>query len=188
MDFSPRQLIFIAVLFAVPVAAFFAVFRPQNREINKARAEIEVKRAMLTSLREVTSQTADLQQATKDITETIAKVESRLPTNKEIDNVLRDVARIAAQCGLKVPRFVKSEQTRQAGTAQEQPIDLEITGDFDGFYRFLIELEKLPRITRLTDMNISRVEDRDRDGLMKGSFKLSIYYQGSTLTSAETSR
>lgn len=186
MALSPRQVVFIGILLAVPAASFALVFRPQNKEIAKARAEIASKRATLATLREVTSQAPDLQKAADEITQTIAKVEGRLPSNKEIDNVLRDVARIAADAGLKIPRFVKTDQTREAGTAQEQPIELELTGDFDGFYKFLTEIEKLPRITRLTDMNITRVEDRDRDGVMKGSFKLSIFYQGGTFASVET--
>lgn len=185
MDFSPRQLMFFGILVAVPAASFFLVFRPQNQEIRKAKSEIELKRAMLTSLREVTSQAQDMERATVEITDAIAKVESRLPTNKELDSVLRDVAQLADKHGLKVPKFVKSAETRQAGTAQEQPIELEITGDFDGFYQFLLALERLPRITRLTDMNLSRVEERDRDGLMKGSFKVSIFYQGSNFAAVE---
>jgi type IV pilus assembly protein PilO len=177
MDISPRQLIFIGTLLAVPVAAFFLVFKPQSAEIRRAKAEIEVKRAMLASLREVTAQAPDLAAATGQIEAAIEQVESRLPSNKELDNVLRDVAQSAARSGLRIPKFVKSEQTREAGTALEQPLDVELAGEFDGFYKFLLELERLPRITRLTDMNIQRVEEKGKDGLMRGSFKLSIYYQ-----------
>ncbi len=186
MDFSPRQLMFFGILLAVPAASFFLVFRPQNLEIRKATAEIELKRAMLLSLRQVTSQASSLERSTSEITAAIAKVESRMPTNKELDSVLRDVAQLASKHGLKVPKFIKSAETRQAGTAQEQPIELEITGDFDGFYQFLTELERLPRITRLTDMNISRLEERDRDGLMRGAFKVSIFYQGANFAAVET--
>lgn len=184
MDFSPKQLAFIGTLIAVPIASFFLVFRPQNAEIRKARAEIEVKRAMLESLREATKQASDLTLATHEIEKTIAQVEGRLPSSKELDSVLRDVAQIAAKSGLRVPRFVKNDQTREAGTAQEQAIDVEVAGDFDAFYKFLLELERLPRITRMTDMNIQRVEEKGRDGLVRGSFKLSIYYQAGGLASA----
>jgi type IV pilus assembly protein PilO len=186
MDISPRQVAFVGILIAVPAASFFLVFRPQNQEIRKAKAEIELKRAMLTSLREVTSQAENLERATEEITGAIAKVESRMPTNKELDSVLRDVAQLADRHGLKVPKFVKSQETRQAGTAQEQPIELEITGDFDGFYQFLLALERLPRITRLTDMTLSRMEDLGRDGQMRGTFKVSIFYQGSNFAAVET--
>lgn len=171
-----RQLIFIAVLLAVPVASYFLVFRPRNEEIARAKAEIDHKEALLAKLREATSQTADLERANSEIRDSIQAIEARLPTTKEIDSVLRDIAQIAARSNLRIPLFKKEEKSLQAGLALEQPLSVEITGDFDGFYAFLLELEKLPRITRIPDFTISRAEDAD--GNMKAKFTLSIYYQG----------
>ena len=57
----------------------------------------------------------------------------------------------------------------------EQPIRVELPGDFDGFYSFLLHLEQMPRITRIPDMELSR--SRDNDGEMMAKFTLSIYYQ-----------
>lgn len=186
MDFSPRQMVIVATLMAVPIASFMLVFRPQNAEIKRAKDDIQAKRALLTSLREVTAQANDLSAATAQIQQTIAEVESRLPNNKELDSVLRDVAQIADRCGLRVPKFVKSAHTREAGTAKEQQLEIEVTGDFDGFYQFLLGIEQMPRITRLTDMNVQRVQEKGRDGLLRGSLKMSIYYQSQTpVASAE---
>jgi type IV pilus assembly protein PilO len=109
-------------------------------------------------------------------------VEGRLPNSNQLDSVLRDVATIATKNGLRVPKFSKNPQTQEAGTAKEQPLDVEIVGEFDGFYKFLLEVEKLPRILRLTDMKLERVQDKEQDGLVRASLKISIYYQqGQTL-------
>ena len=40
MRIGLRELIFFAVLLAVPVASFFYVFKPRNDQINQAKAEI----------------------------------------------------------------------------------------------------------------------------------------------------
>ncbi len=175
MQWSIRQLVFIAVLLAVPLASFFLVFAPQNREINKAKTEIEAKKAMLDKLREETARSADLLQVNEDIRAAIGTIEARLPEGKDMDMVLRDVAKLAEQSQLKVPQFKRSDKPLPAGAALEQSMDVEITGDFDGFYQFLLELEKLPRITRITDLKIKRNEQTD--GEMRASFKLSVYYQ-----------
>jgi Tfp pilus assembly protein PilO len=58
----------------------------------------------------------------------------------------------------------------------EQPLDIEITGDFDGFYKFLLDIEQLPRITRLTDLEVVRSDKVD--GEMKTKLVLSVYYEG----------
>ncbi len=173
-----RQAFFFAVLIAVPVASFFFVFKPQNAEIAQARKEIEHKQAHLKQLREATRQTEDLQRANEEIRESIQAIEQRLPTGKEMDDVLRQVSQIAGRSGLQLPVFRKSNQPLPAGLAMEQPIEVEINGDFDGFYEFLLELERLPRITRIPDLTIERVEDENADGRMTAEFTLSIYYQG----------
>jgi len=176
MRIGVRQMLFMVLLLAVPLASFFLVFRPQNREIEKAKVEITLKRAMLEKLRAATAQTDDLEAANAEIRQSIAAIEARLPSGKEIDTVLREVAQIAARHGLKIPEFKKADKALSAGEALEQPLEVEVTGDFDGFYRSLLDLEKFARITRLSDMKIVRTDESN--GSMKAVMKLSIFYQG----------
>lgn len=188
MRIGVRQLLFMLLLLAVPLASFFLVFRPQNREIEKAKVEITLKRAMLEKLRAATAQTDDLEAANAEIRQSIAAIEARLPSGKEIDTVLREVAQIAARHGLKIPEFKKADKALPAGEAIEQPLEVEVTGDFDGFYRSLLDLEKFARITRLSDMKIVRTDESN--GSMRAVMKLSIFYQGEPalpVASVETS-
>ena len=185
MSTTARQFLFSAVLLALPVCSYYAVFRPVNAKIDQGKKEIEHKQALLTKLREATSQTADLARANDQIRDSIESLQAKLPSSKEMDNVLRQVSGIAAKNGLKVPTFKKNDKTAPAGLAMEQPLDIEITGDFDGFYKFLLDLEQLPRITRLTDLDIIRYEKTGlpagtiaADGEMKSKLVLSVYYEG----------
>lgn len=176
MTFSIRQFFFFAVLLAVPITSYILVFKPQNEEMAKARQQIAHKRAMLEKLREATNRTEDLQRANEEVRATIEQFEARLPSRKEMDAVLRQVATIAEQNKLRVPEFKKSDKSAPAGLALEQPLEIEIEGNFDGFYQFLLELEQLPRITRMTDLNLKRSDKKDGD--MEAEFVLSVYYQG----------
>ena len=193
MATTARQFLFSAVLLALPVCSYFVVFRPVNAKIEQGKREIEHKQALLAKLREATSQTADLQRANDQIRESIDSLQAKLPSSKEMDNVLRQVSGIAAKNGLKVPSFKKSDRTAVAGLAMEQPLDIEITGDFDGFYKFLLDIEQLPRITRLTDLDIIRYEKTGgpagtnaADGEMKSKLVLSVYYEGGPGEGSET--
>jgi Tfp pilus assembly protein PilO len=74
----------------------------------------------------------------------------------------------------------------------EQPLEVKMTGHFEGFYQFLLGLENLPRITRIHEMTLERVTARNRrhdeeaaPGLMKAEFMLSIYYQPGPEASAD---
>ncbi len=178
MPSALRQVIFFMLLIALPIASYFFVFKPQNDEINKAKKDIEHKQAMLEKLQAATAQTADLARQIEQIKTEIQSIEARLPSGKEMDNVLRQVSNVAAKNDLKVPNFKRSDKILTAGTAMEQPVDIEITGDFDGFYKFLLDLEQLPRITRIPDFSIVRSDKVD--GEMKTKFTLSIYYEGDT--------
>jgi len=57
----------------------------------------------------------------------------------------------------------------------EQPIQMTFIGSFDGFYQFMLDLEKLPRITKVTQMSLKKINDRDDQ--MEASITLSIFFE-----------
>jgi len=174
MRFGFREIVFLFVLLAVPVASYWFVFRPQNTEIERARQEIAQKEAMLRKLAQVTAQSEDLAELNTEIAEAIAMIEAQLPSAREVDVVLAQVSALAKQNKLSLEK-VKSQEPVTAATYMEQPLAMVITGDFEGFYSFLLDLEKLDRITRMLDVDIER--SRDVDGAMKAEFTLSIYFE-----------
>lgn len=174
MKFGIREFVLLLILVAVPLASWQFVFRPQNRVIAQAKGEIAHKREMLSKLQQATAQAADLEQANRDIAESIQAIEARLPTNKEIADILRQVSDLAVEAGLEAP-VMQAEKPVKAAMYMEQPLDMKIQGDFHGFYDFLLSLEKLPRITKIPNFVIKR-SDRT-DGYMEAEFTLSIYFQ-----------
>ena len=57
-------------------------------------------------------------------------------------------------------------------------IQLSLAGDFNGFYAFLLQLEKLPRITRVSQMKLEKIDERD--GEMQAQMTLSIFFEPDT--------
>lgn len=176
MNSATRNILFFVVLLALPISSWFGYFNPENKRMLQAREEITHKQQVLADLKAATAKTDDLVKVNEEIREAIKSIEARLPTGKEMDEVLRQVSALANKNGLRVPTFKKSDKSIPAGLALEQPINIEITGDFDGFYQFLLDLEQLPRITRVPDLKIERSDKVD--GEMVATMTLSIYYQG----------
>ncbi|MDX9911493.1 MAG: type 4a pilus biogenesis protein PilO [Phycisphaerales bacterium] len=174
MRFGPRELLLLLVIVAIPVASWFLVFNPQNKRITEKKAEIEHKRELLERLRAETSRNSDLERANAETAATIRTIEARLPTNKEVDRIVRQVSTLAVDSGLQSPGL-KSAKPVNAALYMEQPLEMKTSGEFEGFYGFLIDLERLPRITRIPDMKLER--DSKGDGQMKCEFTLSIYFQ-----------
>lgn len=174
MRFGTREFVFFLVLLAVPLASWWFVFKAQNEEIAQAKQEIEHKEAMLEKLDAATAQTDDLAKVNEDIWKEIQVIESRLPSDKEVAVILQQVAQIALSNNLKLPK-VKSAKPVSAAAYMEQPLEMKIEGDFDAFYTFLLEVERLDRITRMPEMSIKR--SKDGDGMIEAEFTLSIYFE-----------
>lgn len=174
MNIGLRHIIVFLVLMALPASSYFTVFKPQNKAIESARQEIDHKRELLEKLREETARNADLARANEEISLRLAEIEARLPSTKELDEVVRTVSDMAVKSGLAAP-VLQSVTPIEAALYREQPLEMSLSGTFDSFYKFLLELEKMPRITRIPDLDMTRVTTED--GVMKVEFTLSIYFQ-----------
>jgi Tfp pilus assembly protein PilO len=52
---------------------------------------------------------------------------------------------------------------------------MELEGNFSAFYSFLLELEKLPRIMKIRELQLGRI--KDGDGQITADFAVSIFFQ-----------
>lgn len=183
-----RGIILLAAVVGMPVASYFLVFRPQNNEINRARQDVEYTKTLLDKLREETARNADLEKAIEEIRQNVAAAETRLPSDKEIADVVRQVSDLAVQAGLEAPA-IKSSKPVQAALYMEQPLDMNIKGDFRSFFVFIANVEKLPRITRITDFKVARDDKATAEANSvipdKVDFTLSIYFQPGKTRSAD---
>lgn len=175
MQFGPREAAFILLLLAMPVAAYFFVFQPRAEQIAEARAEIASKQAKLKELEAETKSIDDLGKEIDRLRDAIDLVEQKLPPQREVETVLRDVSRLVSENKLTTKSF-RTDKAVKSAQYVEQPIKMTIIGDFSGFYTFLQELEKLPRITRTPNMILKKVDKED--SVMQADIVLSIFYEG----------
>ncbi|MEX2671880.1 MAG: type 4a pilus biogenesis protein PilO [Phycisphaeraceae bacterium] len=178
MRFGTRELLFVLLLLAMPGAAWWFVFQPANEQIEHARAEIQTKQEKLNQLESATRQIDDLGAEIDRLAEAVAMFEDKLPAQKDVDVVLKDVWQLAARHGLK-PSSVRADRTVQSTRYSELPLRMVIVGDFDGFYSFLLDLERLSRITRIPEMKLVK-QLRDGDGQMEAVFTLNIFFEPRT--------
>src|SRR5882724_6162513 len=101
MKLGFRELVLLGVLLALPLLAWWLVFRPQNAEIAQARREIKHKSEMLDKLQQTTSRNQDLARQNEENHKKIEAIEARLPSSKEVDQVIRQVSELAVDSGLE---------------------------------------------------------------------------------------
>ncbi len=174
MNNGIRLLLVIAILVGLPVASFMLVFRPFNKEIESDKKQIAHQEAMLIRLQEETARNDDLIRANEEVERTVRLIEARLPSNKEVDAIVRQVSDIAVECGL-TPPAIKAAKPVPAALYMEAPLEMETDGNYVGFVTFLARVETLPRITRIHDMKLT---GNPKEGVeLKAEFTLSIYFQ-----------
>lgn len=174
MKFGLREIIFLMVLLAIPIASYFVVFKPNNEQISMARKEIELKRTRLSELHEATKHIDDLGKEIEKLRKAISLFEAKLPAEKEVDVILSQVWTLAKANNLR-PRSVRTQKLVKNARYVELPINMVIKGDFDGFYNFLLGMERLSRITRVPDMKLAKL--KNIEGQMEATFTLSIFFE-----------
>ena len=174
MRFGIRELVFLMLLLAMPVAGYLFVYEPRNTQYAAAREEIKVKQEKLRQLELATANINDLGSEIDHLTEAIALFEQKLPAGREVEVILKQVWELAAKNKL-TPRSVRTDPPTKRAQFAEQPIKMVITGDFDDFYSFLLDLEKLNRITQLPVVKMKKMDSDD--GQMQADIVLSIFYE-----------
>lgn len=178
MRFGLRELIFLLVLLAMPGAAYFFVFQPKNQLQQDARAEIVAKKAKLAALDKATEKFINLDDEIDRLKSAIEMIEQKLPDDRETYVVVNRVADLARSYDLKV-ETIKPDKVVAAGPfASELPIRMELKGGFAGFYRFMLEVERMPRITQMPLMRLESSRDKkDPPGTMDAMMTLSIFFE-----------
>ena len=173
-----RKIVFFVLLVGVAVAGYQYMIKPANEHLAEAKQRVDGKRAKLAEFEEATAKTEDLNKQLEQLHEAIRFFESKLPPTSEIDRVLAQVTLVAQQEGLKSKTIRTAEQKNSSGYV-EQPLEMELVGDFNSFYSFLLELEKLPRIMKLRELKLEK-KQRSEEEEVTAKFILSIFFQNKT--------
>jgi Tfp pilus assembly protein PilO len=184
MRLGLREMIFILLLLAMPVAAYFFVFQPRNHQIARARQEIAVKQQKLAQLETATMKIKDLGTEIDKLSDAINVFEEKLPAERETEVILKEVWELATRHHL-IPKSVRTDKTIDGPLYSTLPIQMSISGDFDGFYSFLLDLEKLQRLTQIPRLELQKINTEE--GQMKADFVLYIFFESQPDAAAHAS-
>jgi type IV pilus assembly protein PilO len=176
MKIGFREIIFLTVMAGL-LAVAFLFFKKSDKKRVDLLADIRKEQSDLTNLRTATAGIADMAKKLEELQQAITFFESKLPAEKEMDKILKEVWQMAESNNLTTKK-VQTLRSDRSSNFSEQPIQLSLSGDFNGYYSFLLQLEKLPRITRITDMKLAKINDRD--GEMTAQMTMSIFFEPET--------
>lgn len=175
MRLGIKELIFMMLMGGLLVCAYLFVFKPDAEKVKSLDADTATKKKALADLRASTAGIQDLEKKIDELQEAITFFESKLPKEKELDKILESVTTKAKEHNLHTKTFKTGKIENSAGYS-EQPIEMVLQGEFrNGFYAFLLDLEKLSRITRISKMELTKIDGHD--GAMVANLTLSIFFE-----------
>lgn len=177
MNSNVRKIVFFVMIMGMTYASYVFMIKPANRDLAFQQEKLSQKFAKLRELETAPDVLDDINAQLKRLENSIKILESKLPPKNEIHTVLEDVTVIAQSNGL-TPKTIKTLSQKSSNGYIEQPIKMELHGDFNSYYSFLLSLEKLDRITKIREMIIKR--DSDEEGAMSASFVISIFFQNAS--------
>ncbi len=171
-----RKILFFVLLLCLAYIAYQYMIKPANSDLAAKRAKVESDRDKLARLAEFERNfvAGDVNGQIEKLQKTMEFFERKLPSKSDIAEVLEQVTVIAQKQGLK-PKTIRTLKEKDNNGYIEQPLKMELVGDFNSFYSFLLELEKLPRIMKVRELELKK-QPKD-EGQVAANFVVSIFFQ-----------
>ncbi len=169
-----KKAIFYFALIGLTVLSYQFMIRPANKALAAQQARIQTKSEKIAEFDKAVEAAYDLNAQLQQLQQAVDFFESKLPPTSEIYRVLEQVTLVAQKQGLQ-PKTIRTLVAKSNSGYIEQPLKLEVEGDFSSFYSFLLELEKLPRIMKIRSLDLKKV--KDRDGVVSADFTVSVFFQ-----------
>lgn len=177
MKFGIRELIFIVVLLGLLACSYFMVWTKNEQRVALKERRIEEKQKALADLERATAGVSDVDRKVEELQEAIKFFEKKLPQEREMDLILKEVWQMAEQNKLST-KTIRTMKSQRGSAYSELPIEMNLSGDFAGFYEFMLQLERLPRLTRVQNMLLDKVNGQE--GAMQAKVTLSIFFEPET--------
>jgi type IV pilus assembly protein PilO len=169
-----RKAVFFVLLLGVAVVGYQYMIKPANTHLAEVKGRVDTKFAQLAKFQQASAVAEDLAKQLDQLQEAIGVFESRLPPKSQIHEVLQQVTVIAQKEGLE-PKTIRTLKDKNNSGYIEQPLRMELVGNFSSFYSFLLELENLPRIMKIRELNLEK--QTTGEGRVSADFIVSIFFQ-----------
>ena len=160
MELSLSKLPWYGQLGAFVVVSAGAVFGFWNFYVKDMNADIEMRRARLTTLRAdiargvaTARRLPEFQSQVSDLEHRLENLRAVLPEQKDVADILRRVEGLAIQSNLRIQRFTPQAPKQQALYA-ELPYKLQAEGTYHDLGVFFDKVSKFHRIINVSDISV----------------------------------
>jgi len=169
-----KKLVFFALIVGITLLAYLYMIKPANKALADQQARLQQKNAKLAEFEKAAAAARDMNAQLEQLQKAVEFFESKLPSSSEIHKVLEQVTVIAQKNGL-TPKTIKTLVKKYNSGYIEQPLNMGLEGNFNDFYSFLLDLERLPRIMKIRMLTLKK--QKELEGQVDADFIVSIFFQ-----------
>lgn len=150
------------------MAVFFGL--PKYREFSDTRLELKEKKAELENTKKYFSELETLSDSLKASAPELAKIDSALPQEPSIPDLLNFLQKVSSQNGLILEKFdLNRISPEEKSNVKNISLNLSLQGSYQSFKNFLFSLQRNSRLVEAESIRFSSLE---KSGLF--TFNLSV--------------
>lgn len=156
------------------VLSYFLVFKSQQDAINVLKEELSKKENEFRTNQSYANRINELQAKVDKLNEDLARAKKRLPEEREIPDLLKQVSDLATTAGLEVVTF-KPKTEEPKDFYSEVPVQVRVTGRFHNTLAFFDEVSRLPRIVTISNIDMKKVTTPTKDVVLQTNCNATTY-------------
>ncbi|HXV59521.1 MAG TPA: type 4a pilus biogenesis protein PilO [Vicinamibacteria bacterium] len=158
MSFGSQIVVFAILGGALYGLFWWFVYSPMQQEIQNKTTQQRNLQAEVENAKTTAARLPEFRREVERKEATLQALSRILPSEKEVDDLLRKVQQLAAESSLDVLRF-KPEATRPQEFYAEWPISLELDGSYHNLAYFFDRLSRLSRIVNVSNLEVDAKRD-----------------------------
>lgn len=169
-----EKVLLVLVTIILPFFLFYKFYYiPLKEKINNLKEDIKKIELEIAKLENFVKREKAIEEIVRNRKKFLEEIKIFLPTEKEIPQLIKNVSEIAKKNKLEILRFMPRQEERQ-NYYNVIPFDMELKGYFYDILKFLNEVEKLPRLVTLKNIEFSP-QAKEEKIIIKTSFVTYVY-------------
>ncbi len=161
--------VMLGIMAAIVAVYVFLVHKRQTEALDTVRSQMTSVQRDLDEANRRAAEIDNLREETQKINQLVLDFNKRLPTEREIPDLVRQFESMANDVGLS--HSLKPEVSLQDETKETIPYSVSTFGNFHQTASFINRLERFERYLKISDL---KIEEEDA-GVSKASFTLSTF-------------
>lgn len=163
----------LAILPSVIFASLFVkmAIMPKRAQIETLKQEISQQDTEITKKKSMAARLDTLKVEQERLKQILSDLEVRLPAEKEISSLLKQVSELGKNSGLQILTWTPAARSMHpSGIVYQVPVSVTLRGSYHKMGMFFSSLTGLDRIVNITNIRMSGAQTKGSEAVLSVSF------------------